>query len=763
MGNLLGFIIPIALAITQPQLFGIAFKKLRQTAVAARQHATIWNDTFQSILVRTFWKLALLGMAVEVVLAYLIHRAIDSSELPWYVWLVPVFLTVAQCLWAGFNFLADARETVTETVHGKTTTSSNPVYPFWTRMSSHAHPLAWLAFTALGFLAQGGLLEYHALVNSPGYSYGEQQVIILLAFLSKVMYGVMAIAVSSILAWLVVKGTRFLERASTLIAKLIVSIDLNIEFNKNALQEIGGEIDFLDEEEVASKIKYLFTVLFTPIIIFDLAIFIWPSQILAILILFGIIATGLMEFVFGSMGPFAKQITWNERVSKMQLAFKVLPIAGMLAIALAYGMQTATGRNIQVELENLWYGVTYIPAPPWWVSLGCGFFALFAYGFLKKAFVTANEFVKGEDAKSPTISSPKSILGRYAGSWPVFLLWLASGVLAFFLFFTAFYSLLGGAYQFSADPNQRALDLRAVKVNGRALPPITDETWHVVAQIPHANGNVSLEFDAPEPVVGVVEYFKPRKALNDEVNESFGIVASTVPNPVSGFYHHVANFQVPLDFAGEYRIVMNSPHYIKNVEVNNLPAKANPHELWALPAPEPSGRVTAEFWTKEEAYGVVEFSPPRAAMAAGIYFPISVQTTPEKVGEDEKGRDEYAYRHNVDFYVPADFSGKYRVMMRNADRSPQANPYYGKVVRSGEFDHTLPEPPGYWASFCAWWSDLWDWDDDDDYDPPKRVIVYTAPAPRPVYAAPLAPKPCKVKPLKVEPALRDQIAAARNR
>lgn len=657
MGNLLGFIIPIALAVTQPQLFGIAFKKLRQTAVAARQHATIWNDTFQSILVRTFWKLALLGLIVEVVLAYLINRAIDSSELTWYVWLVPVFLTVVQCVWAGFNYLADARDTVTETIHGKTNTSSNPVYPFWARMSTHAHPLAWLAFTSLGFLAQGGLLEYHALVNAPGYSYGEQQVIILLAFLSKTMYGVMAIAVSSILAWLVVKGTRFLERASTLIAKLIVSIDLNIEFNKNALQEIGGEIDFLDEEEVAGKIKYLFTVLFTPIIIFDLAIFIWPSQLLAILILFGIIATGLMEFVFGGMGPLAKDIAWKERFSKMQLAFKVLPIAGMVAIALAYAMQTATGRNLQVELENFWYGVSYIPLLGFWTSLGCAFFALFAYYFLRRAFVTANEFVKSEDAKSPTISSPKSILGRYAASWPVFLLWIASGVLAFGLFFTAFYNLAGGeSYHLRRDVVQKAVAFQDVQVNGYSITGI------------------------------------------------------------------------------------------------------NPEDPWPLAAPSDSGRVYVKFRTPHKAYGVVEFSPPSAALNAGMNSFIPLQTLPIKNGDEVIG-----YEHIADFDVPEDFSGKYRIVVRNADRSPQVNDLYGKSARTQEFDRTLPEPAGWWDGVKAWWHDLWN-NDYEYHRPPRTVVVHRyGPAPR----APSGPAPkakgCKVKPLKVEPALRDQIAAARNR
>ncbi|MDF1497389.1 MAG: hypothetical protein P1P90_05015 [Patescibacteria group bacterium] len=531
---------------------------------------------------------------------------------------------------------------------------------------------------------------------------------------------------------------------------------MNIEFNKNALQAIGGEIDLLDEEDVASKIKYLFTVLFTPIIIFDLAIFIWPSQLLAVMILFGIVATGLMEFVFGGMGPFAKEIAWNERVSKMHLAFKVLPIAGMVAIALAFGMQTVTGRNIQVELENFWYGLSYIPAPPWWISLGLALFAFIANRLLKRSFVVANEFVKGEDAKSPIISSPKSILGRYLGSWPAFALWIVSLSLACFFFFTAFYSQIGnGAYRFSPDPHQNALALRAITVNGRALPPLQDEVWHVEAVHPHKNGKVRVEFDTPEPVTGSVEFYMPRPKLNDE--ENVVIELSSLPNPSSktGLYHNFADFSVLETFSGEYRIVMDTPHVVKNVRVNGEAARATAQILWQTPAPDKTGRVTAQFWTKEKAYGVVEFMPTRAAIKSGIYFPVSVQTTPvEREGKI------VAYQHNVDFEVPESFSGKYRLLMRNADRSPQVNHNYGKVIRTAEFDRTLPEPLSRWDRFCAWWHDLWTWDSDSKPRPQRTVVVHQY-APRPS----TAPRGtgCKVKPLKVPPSLRDEVAAARRR
>jgi hypothetical protein len=654
MGNILGFIIPIALAVTQPQLFGIAFKYLRQGAGTASKKAKLWNTVLKSIFVRFFWKLAMFAFAAELVLGYFISKMIDS--VPWYGLALGVFLTGVQFAWAGFNLVAGARKVETVRINGEEITRSVPEYnAFWASFRKYAFPVAWLAATSFGFLAQGGLLEYYALTRVDDY--GDQQVIILLAFLSKVMYGVMAIAVANLICWLIVNGTRFLERTSTIIAKMIVSIDLNIEYNKNALTEIGGAIDFLDEDLIASKIKYLFTVLFTPIIILDLAIFIWPSQLIAILILFGIVAVGLMEFVFGGMKPECKEEALSDRIKRMRIVFKLGPTVGMIVLTLAYGFQTITGRNIMVEVENFWYGINFIPYRGFWLPLFIGTpMLILAAWLLRKAWNASEAYVKARDAEPHEERGWTADVVRFFSIFLLFV-WTGLGATAFLVAASAFASCAGGEqFSLSDNPMQEAVTFSNVKVN--------------------------------------------------------------------------------------------------DTEVANI----NPKKAWPLAAPV-DGQVYVEFDTKEKIHGVVEFIPPSAALAAGMDTYKSLNS--------EK-REDGTYHHIADFDIPDKFSGKYRIVVRNATMSPQVNPRYGRVARTKAFDHTLPDPAfydGWWGSIKAFWNDLWADDDNYKRPPPRTVIVRTETKPRPRGNS--SPRRCtnncKLTPLKVAPGFEDKVAAARNR
>ncbi len=759
MGNILGFIIPIALLVTQPQLFVIAFRYLGRGASAALDFAATWNELLKSILAGIFLRLAICATMVELALAYfIIGHAMD--EVPWQAWILFAFLVVAQLAWALFNYLTATCVVTRTKLGGKDTTYCEPKNAWWGKYRSYSHPFTWLAVTSVAFLAQGGLLEYYALTAVDSYS--AQRGLILLAFLSKMMYGMMAIFVASVIGWLLVKSTRFLKRTSTVIAKIIVSIDLNIEFNKNALQEIGGEIDILDEEYVAGKIKYLFTVLFVPIIVFDLAIFIWPSQLIAIVVLFSIVAVGLLEFVFGSMSDEAAVEAKESRVKRMRVIFNVMPYAGIAFIILAFGLQTAVGRNLMVELENLWFGVSYIALQGFWFSLLLASIGLLvAYLARLGARITSAYALKKE--QGPVADGSWGVVVGYAskGLWGLTALCVIGSV---FMVAGGFLSCAGvESLRFSPDIDQYSVLNNNTRVNGRALPKQIDATWHVKSAT-SVSGVVILAFDTPIQVDGHVEYTRTRQEFDDTVNTIVQPQFAEVADGVTGLFRNQATFN-SRDPLQEIRIVLNQSVAMYNVTVNSREAKAIPHQLWQPPDPDSQGRVVIEFTTREKAYGVIEFVPPSAALAVDMpsYIPL---VTKEISGS--------GYSHKADFQVSPKFQGEYRLVMRNAGVESEANPYTGLVSRTAtqtieakELDLAFYER--WWIGLKDWWAGLWSDDGNNKRRPERTVVVIREPPPKPPRTftgssrQPDCGSGCKITPLKVEPELATEVAAARAR
>jgi hypothetical protein len=645
-------------------------------------------------------------------------------------------------------------------VNSKVVTRCEPVNPWWGKFRSYSHPFTWLAVTSAAFLAQGGLLEYYALTAVDSYS--TQQGLILLAFLSKVMYGVMAIIVSSIIGWLLVKSTRFLERTSTVIAKIIVSIDLNIEFNKNALQEIGGEIDILDEEYVAGKIKYLFTVLFVPIIVFDLAIFIWPSQLVALVVLFSIASVGLLEFVFGSMSTEAAAEAKGVHIKRMRVIFNVMPYAGIVFIILAYGLQTAVGRNFMVELENLWFGVSYITLQGFWFSLLLALIG-FSLAYLARLGARIASAYALKKEQGPVADS----------SWGVVVGYLSkglSGAVALFVLGSVF-MLAGGvlscagvkSLRFAPDIDQYSVLNNNTRVNGRALPRFSDSTWHVRSAEP-VQGKVVIHFDTPQQASGKVVYTRFRKEFEDTVDMIVHPLFAETPDKDTGLYRNQAEFD-SAEALRETSIQLDQSMALYNVTVNSREAKAIPHQLWQPPEPDSQSRVVIEFTTREKAYGVIEFEPPSAAIAAKMpsYIPL---VTKEMSGG--------GYSHKADFQVSPKFQGEYRLVMRNAGIESGANPYAGLVSRTAtqtieakELDLAWYEE--WWIGLKDWWGGLWSDDGNNKRRPERTVVVIREPPPKPPRTVsgpsrqPDCGSGCNITPLKVEPELAAEVAAARAR
>lgn len=249
-----------------------------------------------------------------------------------------------------------------------------------------AHPFLWLALVAGGWLLQGASLQYHAISYVPDF--GDQQWLVLYGWFSKLVYGLIALTASGIIGWFIIKSTRLIEKTSTVFAKLIVSIPVGIEYDKNALAAIGGPIDILDEENLASKISWALTILFVPLMVFDIAIFLWPEPLIAGAVLVGITVIGILEYVFSRMGEGPKAEALADRTNRFRVIFKLGSVSSIIIFVLGNILaQILFGWNIQIETGNFWYGVVYITyVSSFWFGVGCVGFLLVAQKYIRQVY-----------------------------------------------------------------------------------------------------------------------------------------------------------------------------------------------------------------------------------------------------------------------------------------------------------------------------------------------------------------------------------------
>ncbi len=694
----LGFAVFAALVVTQPQLFGHGWNALKRGLGTARSRLPGAENVLTMWTSEQFLKLAVILAITEYIwYSYLPKSAADLGYSK-YFWA----LCFGQLAWAGLNMFLSWGRNVTVLISDTSiepdaddigdTIDVNDVITIWRHRFGwfdtlqklpvigfilSAHPVIWIALVAGGWLLQGASLEYYAIRYIADFS--DQQWLIVYGWFSKLIYGVIALTASGVIGWFVTKSTRTIEKISTVMAKLIVSIPIGIEYDKNALKELGGEIDLLDEEGIASSISWALTVLFIPLLVFDIAVFLWPDPIIAGAILVGIVVTGLLEFVFGRMAPGTGSEALADRTKRMRVIFKVGPVVAIIMFVLGnFIAETLTGWNIQIETGNFWYGVSYYTHSSFWFNLFVTTpFLLIAVKYLRKAYASSLAAIKEADAEGDVNgwhATPK----RYA-SWALLLGWTCAAAAAFIIAFSSFASAFGG------DKIRRRMDL-------------------------------------------------------DQESVTF-----------------------------------------KNVNVNNAAIVVTADEPWALTPPK-NNRVRIEFDTPQRAHGAVEFEPAQAAVKAGMpsYVTVisdrSATVCAKANADDAKSKaglcEPTLYHHVAEFEVSPDFYGSYRIVMRNAQVIPpnvkekekkpgKTEKKFGRVATSAPFVLETPaEPQGYWARFCAWWHDLWTWDSDPKPRPERTVVVHQY-TPRPA----TAPRStgCKVKPLKVPPSLRDEVAAARRR
>jgi|GEM_PF-1397097 len=686
--DLLGFAIFIALVITQPQLFGYGWKALKQGFFKADERFPGAKEALVMWISEQFLKLAVILSVAEIFwYAYLS----SGVKLGWYAF----YLILVQLIWAGINFFLSWGRNVTVLASNTSTEvdpddigsayDSHDVITIWRHKFGwmdkaknmpiigyvlNAHPFIWLAITAMSWLVQGASLQYHAIRYVPDF--GEQQWLVMYGWLSKLVYGFIALTASGIIGWFTIKSTRLIEKVSTIFAKLIVSIPVGIEYDRNALAAIGGPIDILDEEDLASKVSWALTVLFIPLMIFDIAIFLWPDPLIAGAVLVGIIITGILEFVFGRMGEGPKAEVLEDRVSLFRVIFKLGPASSVIIFVLGNILaQTLFGWNIQIESGNFWYGVSYIThVPSFWYGVGCVVFMLVAQKYIRQAYKSLAEQVRIEEAKGD-VKGWKAIPNRYI-SWALLLGFSSAGTLAFLMAFSSFVSACGTSDKVRLDYtiNQEAITFENVMVNGKSVSVQNDTPWPLDKPV---NGRVRVSFETPERAFGVVEFDSAKRAKR--AGMSGYVTVDSSRKPINGKYKHIAEFEVDDDFYGTYRIIM------RNADV--------------IP-PNPDTKTVG------------------------------------KVGEN-----------------------------------------YGRVATSAPFEieqrfEHLAFYERWWIGLKNWWNGLWKKDDNDKRRPERTVVVTRYPPPKPSRSHVSSParKPnrgsdCKITPLKVEPELASEVAAAR--
>ncbi len=724
--DLLGFAVFAALAITQPQLFGHGWEAFKRGFSKAGDHFPGAKNALLMWISEQFLKLAvILAVAEAVWYAYL--PGSDSSLLlavatPYNlmkeIWsffaaiILPstsdnmgyelyfVLLCVFQLVWAGINLFLSWGRIVTvmandhsQEVDEDRIDSNEPdkipredVVSIWRHKVSFvdklqkipflnfffaAHPFLWLALVAGGWLLQGASLQYYAISYVPDF--GDQQWLVLYGWFSKLVYGLIALTASGIIGWFTIKSTRLIEKTSTVFAKLIVSIPVGIEYDKNALAAIGGPIDILDEENLASKISWALTILFVPLMVFDIAIFLWPEPLIAGAVLVGITVTGILEYVFSRMGEGPKAEALADRTNRFRVIFKLGSVSSIIIFVLGNILaQTLFGWNIQIETGNFWYGVAYIThVSSFWFGVGCVGFLLVAQKYIRQVYKALAEQVKTDEAKGEVkgwTASPK----RYI-SWVFLLGFSGAATLAFLMAFSAFVTACGANEKARLDYriNQEAITFENVTVNGNPVPVQKDKPWPLA-----------------EPV---------------------------------------------------------------------------------------NGRVRVSFETSENAFGVVEFDSAKRAKQAGMPGYVTVDSSREKIN----GK----FRHIAEFEVDDDFYGTYRIVMRNAEIIPpnpktktggEVGDKYGRVATSAPFEieqrfEHFAFYERWWIGLKDWWAGLWSDDGNNKRRPERTVVVVREPPPKPPRTftgssrQPDCGSGCKITPLKVEPELAAEVAAARAR
>jgi hypothetical protein len=680
--DFLGFAFIVLVVVTQPQLVSSVFQALAGLTRSLGDRAPEFWMNVKTLTVGIAFGLSIGLFLFETAWFF---GLLPSENTPWWFWGYYLVIGPGQLAFAIWNWFAGSTRVEDALDH-----LGNPVFdpdgnPVRVRrmrfgfmenifsfaslegLTAWARPGLWYGITSIMFLVQGYHLISYMLKPETGLYYGDKLYLGVLATASHLVHGLMMAALVAVLTGMIVRGFRFLERSLTIVAKLAIRLAPGI-VEDNALAELGGEIDVVDEQNAASVSK---SVLMMPVIsalLLDMGVLAWPNQTIAWLIVILLIINGISHWMLGRTNAAANVEAESSRRMTFRVIHRVaMPVMISCLLIGTFLSNFPTGRRTIVLAKHYWYGLAYHTYYRWYEYLIAILFCAIIFRIFIFVWKKANEKIAEIEAK-PKEEDKWTLRFLYGGKIATQIITVLSAAIAIFCLF--------GSIQ----------GMRGVSM-------------------------LSLERIEEKDVVGIED----------------------VKYDISEF--------------------------------------------------ENSGKITVTVNTREHSAGVVEFENPEALKTSGLpgFVPLIIQTPlMERQFDRDAGR-----QHSATFYVPKNKKVRFRIAMRYAgiqkhgDRVELASIFspstdtemYGQVestpfVSVGSDPAKKPEKvdgvsTGYWDGFCAWWHNLWTWGDDDDRRPERTVVVHRY-EPRPAPATAPRGTGCKVKPLKVVPSLRDEVASARS-
>ncbi|MFZ6015558.1 MAG: hypothetical protein ACOYUZ_04365 [Patescibacteria group bacterium] len=413
-GDILGFVFIFAILATQmpwiAHFWGMAANMARRAGNGLRNAIL----PIRSWFVRIFWYASIALVAGEAVFTAGLFTASEAHWKWWFwilmgcFWLVSlgqlylarrnlVFGQVRQETWEeddGAGNMVEMSEYVL--VHENAVMRSYGVKDPGNLPELHAivfrsHPVIWLALIAYTALWQGFTVQWHAVLYEP---YFAAQSIIALGFMSKLVYGITGTLVAALLGAFIVKGTRATEVLSTLAAKLGLAALPHLTF-KNALENIGGEIDYLDEQKLASIVSTLLLASWMPFVPYDFNIFLLPHPYVAVLSAFIIVLMGMLSWIFSRSDKYAaEEVAEKMKNGRRILLMVAFPYAIVVLTAGWYLHGDPQGQNVLIALENFRYGLTFITHGSMWWYIGALIIAVLAEELCRRGWIFFREVAK---------------------------------------------------------------------------------------------------------------------------------------------------------------------------------------------------------------------------------------------------------------------------------------------------------------------------------------------------------------------------------
>jgi len=459
----------------------------------------------------------------------------------------------------------------------------------------------WMGFVSVYMLLQGMAIETHGTMYE---SYLSAQALVLIGLLSATVYGAISLLVAYAIGNLLRKGTRLLERGSTMAAKLALAALPHYTF-ANSLQEMGGEIDILDEEYLAGVQEFLLTAPFTMLLTYHIAMLVAPNVYVQWFTMLVSAVSGYLAWKFAHQDEVSRKKAGNVLRITNEIMFKLgVPVAILSLAAGIFLYGTATGLDVRESMANFWYGVTFHAyGPIYWyagyIVTGLAVYAgLYIFWGLSKAGSERNAdhsaFVAAKAAIAATEAEKTAILTGDT-SW-------AESVWRYLSY--AFFLGMISALCFTAG-----------------------SCWAAGHQLMDGK-SFRLGMQNQDSAVGIA---------SGKITSHGKKLACTIPGGSA------------------------DPCVATQVDENG------------------TKKVLLSFTTAKRARGVVEFTDPQAAIAAGLPPYITVNSQSDACGSGTGGK---LCQHTASFEIPTGPYPGYKIVMRNDEQPKPAadpNPDYGKV------------------------------------------------------------------------------------